>query len=117
MRSYSSTACRSSSIATCSSSVWATCIDPGPMRSGVPHRVSSGMSVVYGKTAVSKPGSPASTSDLREGDVIVGFAGHAVEGIDDLHRLLTEDRIGVRTPLAIIRGTEKLEIDVTPGLH
>ncbi len=64
-----------------------------------------------------EPDSPASHSDLREGDVIVGFAGHDVAGIDELHRLLTEDRIGVSTPLAVIRGTEKLEIHVTPGLH
>jgi S1-C subfamily serine protease len=69
------------------------------------------------RVASIEPGSPASTSDLREGDVIVGFAGHAVEGIDDLHRLLTEERIGVSTPLTVIRGTEKLEIHVTPGLH
>ena len=69
------------------------------------------------RVASIEPDSPASTSDLREGDVIVGFAGHAVEGIDDLHRLLTEERIGVPTPLAVIRGTEKLEIHVTPGLH
>ena len=40
-----------------------------------------------------------------------------VAGIDELHRLLTEDRIGVSTPLAVIRGTEKLEIHVMPGLH
>jgi len=47
----------------------------------------------------------------------VGFAGHDVEGIDQLHRLLTEDRVGVSTPLNVIRGTEKVEIHVTPGLH
>jgi S1-C subfamily serine protease len=75
-------------------------------------RVSGGIRV-----ASIEPKSPAAKSALREGDIIVGFAGHDVESIDQLHRLLTEDRIGVRTPLAIIRGTEKLEIDVTPGLH
>jgi S1-C subfamily serine protease len=69
------------------------------------------------RVASIEPDSPASKSNLREGDVIVGFAGHPVEGIDDLHRLLTEERIGVSTPLAVIRGTEKLEIHVTPGLH
>ena len=53
----------------------------------------------------------------REGDVIVGCGGHHVESIDQLHRVLTEDRIGVSTPLVVIRGTEKLEIDITPGLH
>jgi S1-C subfamily serine protease len=69
------------------------------------------------RVASIEPKSPASTSTLREGDVIVGFGGHAVEGIDQLHRLLTEERIGVPTALDVIRGTEKLEIHVTPGLH
>jgi S1-C subfamily serine protease len=64
-----------------------------------------------------EPNSPAARSTLHEDDVIVGFAGQHVESIDQLHRLLTEDRIGVVTPLVVIRGTEKLEINVTPGLH
>jgi S1-C subfamily serine protease len=69
------------------------------------------------RVASIEPDSPASRSALREGDVIVGFGGHDVESIDQLHRVLTEDRIGVSTPLVVIRGTEKLEIDITPGLH
>ena len=75
-------------------------------------RVSAGVRV-----ASIEPNSPASQSALRKGDVIVGFGGHDVESIDQLHRVLTEDRIGVSTPLAVIRGTEKLEIHITPGLH
>jgi S1-C subfamily serine protease len=69
------------------------------------------------RVASIEPDSPAARSDLREGDLIVGFAGQAVDGIDQLHRLLTEERSGVPTPLTVIRGTEKLEIHVTPGLH
>ena len=69
------------------------------------------------RVASIEPDSPAAKSNLKEGDLIVGFAGHAVDGIDQLHRLLTDERIGVSTPLTVIRGTERLEIDVTPGLH
>src|SRR6266516_4309868 len=36
--------------------------------------------------------SPARKAGLREGDLIVGFAGHPVAGIDQLHRLLTGER-------------------------
>jgi S1-C subfamily serine protease len=69
------------------------------------------------RVASIEPDSPSARSDLREGDLIVGFAGQDVDGIDQLHRLLTEERSGVPTPLTVIRGTEKLEIHVTPGLH
>src|SRR5690349_6125234 len=41
--------------------------------------------------------SPASNGGLREGDVIFACGGAAITGVDDLHRQLTEERIGVRT--------------------
>ena len=62
-----------------------------------------------------EPDSPAARSTLREGDIIVALDGHDVSGIDQLHRLLTEDRIGKTTTLTVIRQTQKLEIDVTPA--
>ncbi|HKY20304.1 MAG TPA: trypsin-like peptidase domain-containing protein [Vicinamibacterales bacterium] len=65
--------------------------------------------------ATIEPNSPAAKSLLREGDMIVGLAGHSVASIDQLHRLLTEDRIGQETMFTIIRRTEKLEIAVTPA--
>jgi S1-C subfamily serine protease len=61
------------------------------------------------------PGSPAASSGLQEGDVIIAFAGQPVDGIDQLHRLLSEERIGIPTPLTVIRRTEKVEILVTPA--
>jgi hypothetical protein len=50
----------------------------------------------------------------REGDVIVGFHGQPLSSIDALHKLLTADRIGVESPLTILRGTEKLPLLITP---
>ena len=61
-----------------------------------------------------EPGSPAAAAELQEGDVIVAFGGETVAGVDDLHRMLTEGRIGVRTPLTIIRRAEKREVEVVP---
>jgi S1-C subfamily serine protease len=58
--------------------------------------------------------SPARKGGLREGDIIIGFDDHPTAGIDHLHKLLTEERIGRKSSLAVIRGTEKLTIDVTP---
>jgi S1-C subfamily serine protease len=59
-------------------------------------------------------GSPARRAGLREGDVIVAFDGHPIAGIDDLHRLLTEERVGAAAELVIIRRTERLALPVVP---
>jgi len=61
-----------------------------------------------------EPGSPASRAGLREGDLIVEFDGHAIAGIDDLHKLLTGGQVGVRSRLALLRNTEKLELEIVP---
>jgi S1-C subfamily serine protease len=58
--------------------------------------------------------SPGRKAGLREGDLIVGFDGRSTAGIDDLHKLLTEERIGHKTSLLVIRGTQKLELEVVP---
>jgi S1-C subfamily serine protease len=59
--------------------------------------------------------SPAQKAGLREGDVIVGFDDQAIGLIDDLHRILTEEKVGVRSKLSIIRATEKKVLDIVPG--
>ncbi len=59
-------------------------------------------------------GSPAKRAGLREGDIIVALEGQPVAGIDDLHRLLTEVRVGVSSTLTVVRWTEKLELKVVP---
>jgi S1-C subfamily serine protease len=69
----------------------------------------TGMLVVHVES-----GSPASRAGLREGDVIVEFDGHAIAGIDDLHKLLTGAQAGVRSQLTVIRHTEKLELEIVP---
>jgi S1-C subfamily serine protease len=58
--------------------------------------------------------SPARRAGLLEGDIIIGFDGHAVGGIDDLHRLLTDERVGRAAPLLLLRRTDKITLDVVP---
>jgi S1-C subfamily serine protease len=62
-----------------------------------------------------EPDSPAATGGLREGDVILAFANQPVAGVDDLHRLLTADRIGGASALTILRGLERRTITVLPA--
>src|SRR6201982_3480600 len=72
--------------------------------------VSSGVFV----TSV-EPGSPAAGAGVRDGDVIVAFADEAVTGLDDLHRLLTEDRIAKATPLMFLHNGGRRTVTVTPS--
>ena len=59
-----------------------------------------------------EPGSPAARAGVKAEDIIVGFDGKPVTGIDDLHRLLTADRIGAQTTLVVLRGAERIELPI-----
>ena len=55
---------------------------------------------------------PALAAGLRDGDLIVSLDGDPVGGLDDMHRLLTESKIGTRVRLGVLRGAERREIEV-----
>ncbi|HEY8134304.1 MAG TPA: trypsin-like peptidase domain-containing protein [Thermoanaerobaculia bacterium] len=59
-------------------------------------------------------GSPAERAGLREGDVIVAYGEKSVGSVDDLHRVLTEEQLGVASTITAIRMTEKFETTITP---
>jgi S1-C subfamily serine protease len=56
----------------------------------------------------------ARAAGVRSGDIIVAAGGIPVGDIDELHRLLTEERVGRPLPLTVLRLTQKLEIGVVP---
>src|SRR5215213_1185529 len=58
--------------------------------------------------------SAAKEAGLLTGDLVVEFDGFPIRGIDDLHRLLTDERIGKRVPVTVIRGVQELTIEVVP---
>lgn len=58
--------------------------------------------------------SPAKRTGLREGDIIIALDGQPVAGVDDLHRVLTDVRVGVSCSLTVLRWTEKLHLKVVP---
>jgi S1-C subfamily serine protease len=59
-------------------------------------------------------GGPASRAGLEQGDIIVGFAGQPVAGFDDLHRLLTEEKLGESVPVVVLRRGQRLTLQIHP---
>jgi S1-C subfamily serine protease len=57
---------------------------------------------------------PAARAGLRPGDVILGFADQRLSTIDQLLRLLTEDRIDHAQSLDVLRGKQRLTLSITP---
>jgi len=64
-----------------------------------------------------EPDSPAGKAGLRDGDLIVAYGDRPIAGIDDLHRLLTEEQAGVASTLTIIRDLKKQVLEVAPSLR
>ncbi len=58
---------------------------------------------------------PAHAAGLLDGDIIVAFEGEPIPDIDALHKLLTDERIGVRCAITVIRRTQKLELEIVPA--
>ena len=58
--------------------------------------------------------SAAKEAGLLTGDIVIDFDGYPIRGIDDLHKLLTDERIGRHTPVTVIRGVQKLSFVVVP---
>src|SRR4051812_7452917 len=74
------------------------------------------LAVTSGVFVVSvEPHSPAATAGIKDGDVVIALAGTAVTGVDELHRLLTEERIGEPTPIAILRSARRRQVMVIPS--
>jgi S1-C subfamily serine protease len=61
-----------------------------------------------------EPGGPADRAGLKEGDIIVAYGGRSVASIDELHRLLTEEQVGLKVQLTVLRGGEKRLMEVVP---
>jgi S1-C subfamily serine protease len=76
------------------------------------------LSVESGVFVVSvEAGGPAERAGLRDGDLIVAFGDKPVAGMDDLHKMLTEEQAGHAAPLTVLRGVEKRTFSVEPALR
>jgi S1-C subfamily serine protease len=64
-----------------------------------------------------EPNSPAARAGLNDGDLIVAYGDKPVAGVDDLHRLLTEEQAGKGATLTILRDLKKQDLQVEPTLR
>jgi S1-C subfamily serine protease len=62
-----------------------------------------------------EPGSAAARAGLQPGDIVIAFDGHSTANIDELHRLLTDHRIGVLASITVLRGHEKRMVTIVPA--
>jgi S1-C subfamily serine protease len=76
----------------------------------------NGLAVTSGVLVLSvEAGSPASRAGVVEGDVILSLGEHAVSGVDDLHRHLTEERIGASLALTVLRRGRRVSCAIVPA--
>lgn len=61
--------------------------------------------------------SPAGRAGVRPGDVVIGLDGHPITGIDDLHRVLTDDRVGREVVLELLRDRALVKVGVRPEVR
>jgi len=59
-----------------------------------------------------EPNAPAARAGVKDGDLIVSLDDSIIGSLDDLHRALTDERIGSRARVGILRGTERLAVIV-----
>ncbi len=60
------------------------------------------------------PGGPAEAAGMRERDIILGIAGTPVTSVDDLHRFLSQNPVGGKYSLDILRGGESTTVTIVP---
>src|SRR5271165_131928 len=60
------------------------------------------------------PDGAARAAGLLSGDIILAVDGIPVGDVDELHRLMTEERVGKPVPITVLRLSQKLDVLVTP---
>ena len=59
-------------------------------------------------------GTPAHQAGVQVGDIIVGIDGVDVSNVDELQRVLDDTRIAKTTVARVLRGNQKLHLQITP---
>lgn len=64
---------------------------------------------------VVEPGSPAAQAGLLTRDILVALNGKPTEGVDDLLRRLNAQSIGRTLTASVLRGGQRIDVQVTPS--
>ena len=75
------------------------------------HRLANSFGVAV--AAIDERG-PSYRAGIREGDLIVSMNEEVTENVDRIHHILADHPIGRPLQLVVIRGSERLEIEVIP---
>jgi S1-C subfamily serine protease len=57
-------------------------------------------------------GGAAERAGIEPGDVIIGYDGEEIAGVDELHRLLDGERIGKATRVTLLRRAQKIDLPI-----
>ena len=58
--------------------------------------------------------SPSARAGLLDGDIVIALDDQPVTTIDDLQRLLTQEKFGVHLPLTVLRQDQKMTLEIVP---
>ncbi|MDB4959255.1 MAG: periplasmic serine protease [Myxococcales bacterium] len=60
-------------------------------------------------------GSPAAKAGMADGDLLVKFGEHAIESVDDLHRVLRNWPAAQTARMGVIRRGQRIDLVITPA--
>jgi S1-C subfamily serine protease len=62
-----------------------------------------------------EPGGPADQAGIQAGDLVVTVGSNGVQGVDDLHRVLSAHNVGDEVQVVLLRDLDRLEVVVRLG--
>ena len=59
-----------------------------------------------------QPGTSADVAGIKQGDVILEFDGQRISTMEELKELLLDRKVGDQVKVKVVRGSQKLTLDV-----
>ncbi|HKO89922.1 MAG TPA: trypsin-like peptidase domain-containing protein, partial [Polyangiaceae bacterium] len=90
----------------------------GAQTAPLPKRLGRQLGLTQGSAAFITqvdPAGPAARGGMREGDLILALGEHTISGVDDLHRVLSDEPSGRSLEVLVLRHTALERFSVTPG--